>query len=275
MSDKLSSTSRANLLAKPVEHCSIMAVLSFRRMDPLLNICHEDIDLLVVSKPAGLVCHPTKGDELSSLVSRVRLYLGGAVPYMVHRLDRETSGVMVFAKTREGARELARVWESRAVEKIYWALVWGHPELDQGAISAPLGKDVTSCIAIKDCVKPDGVPARTTFRVLRRGCLQNKEASWIEARPVTGRKHQIRIHLQYAGHPIIGDKLYGGNEMHYLAFIQGRLSEGQNRDLVLPWQALHARSVAFDWRNNLREFSASPEFWFEETLRGLGGLLVS
>src|SRR6476660_7227747 len=123
-------------------------------MKPLLQIIFENDELLVINKPAGLVCHPTKTDEYSSLISRVRLYLGKqAHPHLVNRLDRETSGVTVVAKTDEAALALRRVWESRKVEKEYLAIVHGHVKDEQGMIDAPLGKDEKSCVAIKDCVK--------------------------------------------------------------------------------------------------------------------------
>src|SRR5581483_1430173 len=95
-------------------------------MEKLFEIIHEDAELLVINKPAGLVCHPTKGDVYSSLISRVRLHLGAAArPHLVNRLDRETSGVVIVAKQDEAARELRRLWEGRLVQKDYWALCTG------------------------------------------------------------------------------------------------------------------------------------------------------
>ena len=135
----------------------------------LLEIVHEDSGLLVVNKPAGLVCHPTKGDEYSSLISRARLYLGaGSHPQLVNRLDRETSGVTVFAKDERSARHLRQHWEARQVEKNYVAIVHGHVAMDHGLIDAPLGKDETSRVAIKDCVRQDGAAARTEYWVQKR-----------------------------------------------------------------------------------------------------------
>src|SRR6185369_6410021 len=101
----------------------------------LVNVLFEDDDLLVINKPAGLVCHPTKTDEYSSLISRVRLYLGGdAHPHLVNRLDRETSGVTIVAKTDDSARELRRSWEDRLVQKEYLAIVHGHLREESGSI---------------------------------------------------------------------------------------------------------------------------------------------
>ncbi len=138
-------------------------------MEPLFEIIHEDAELLVINKPAGLVCHPTKGDVYSSLISRVRLHLGQAIsPHMVNRLDRETSGVILIAKQDGAARELRRFWETRNVHKEYLAIVHGHVRADQGLIDVPLGRDEHSSVAIKDCVRPDGAPSQTEFRSQRR-----------------------------------------------------------------------------------------------------------
>jgi 23S rRNA pseudouridine1911/1915/1917 synthase len=138
-------------------------------MERLFEVIYEDADLLVINKPAGLVCHPTKGDQYSSLISRVRLYLGNGVSsHLVNRLDRETSGVTIVAKNSAVAGELGKLWESRAVKKEYLAIVHGHVRADHGLIDAPLGRDETSIIAVKDCVRPDGRPSLTEFHVVKR-----------------------------------------------------------------------------------------------------------
>ena len=138
-------------------------------MNKLFDIIHEDDELLVINKPADLVCHPTKGDEYSSLISRVRLHLGAdSKPHLVNRLDRETSGVMMVAKTAAVAGELGKLWESRAVQKEYVAIVHGHVREEHGLIDAALGKDEQSIVAIKDCVREDGNPSQTEYWVERR-----------------------------------------------------------------------------------------------------------
>jgi 23S rRNA pseudouridine1911/1915/1917 synthase len=276
-------------------------------MQKLFEIIYEDGGLLVINKPAGLVCHPTKTDQYSSLISRARLYLGpGARPHLVNRLDRETSGVTLVAKDLETARELRRIWESRQVEKDYLAIVHGEVREAHGIIDAPLGKDVHSRVAIKDCVRADGAPASTEYWVLERvganaetaddglvttdqgtgttdhGPLTTDRGSettdyrplttdqgthrrpftLLLVRPLTGRKHQIRIHLAHVGHPIVGDKLYGGDEDLYLALVEDRLTLEQRQRLILPHHALHAREVRFQWRGQQRVFRAEPEAWF-------------
>ena len=305
------------------------------RLEKLFDVVFEDADLLVVHKPAGLVCHPTKGDEYSSLISRVRIYLSrrhlepapippddaarGAFasaqlptpnpqPFLVHRLDRETSGIVLLAKNAVAAGELGKIWETRSVLKEYLAIVHGHVPAEQGIIDAPLGKDIASIVAIKDCVRPDGAPAQTEFFVEKRFFnsvprpggegdeekadesdpsfplrsshdhfqLKTKNSTLITAqlpftllrlRPLTGRKHQLRIHLAHLGHPIVGDKIYGGDPGLYLALVENRLTDDQRARLILPNHALHAGRLQFEWRGQTRQFLAPPESSFAEFIQ--------
>lgn len=238
-----------------------------RCVERLFEILHEDADLLVVNKPAGLVCHPTKGDVYSSLISRLRLHVGADNPvFMINRIDRETSGVVVVAKNALTAKQIGAIWAERAVAKVYWAIVHGHLKEDRGLIDAPLGKDERSEIAVKDCVRPDGKAAQTQYEVLRRFARAEGEFTWLRIELRTGRKHQIRIHLQHIGHPLVGEKLYGADEYLYLKLAHDKLTAEDWQRLILPCSALHARELRFRWADKDWNFVAEPENGFTDFL---------
>jgi 23S rRNA pseudouridine1911/1915/1917 synthase len=236
----------------------------------LLRIVHEDEDLLVLNKPAGLVCHPAKRGLESSLSGRVRLYLGLEEPvHLINRLDRETSGVVVAAKGIEAARRLRKLWAGRQVEKEYWAVVHGHIEREHLTLEGPLGPDEESPVVVKDCVRPDGAEARTEVEVLRRFEREEGRFTWLRVKPYTGRKHQIRIHLAHLGHPIVGDKLYGSDEQAYLDLSGSTFFAERWRPLLLlPYQALHAGRVVFEWGGGQFEALGEPEPWLMPFIDG-------
>jgi 23S rRNA pseudouridine1911/1915/1917 synthase len=221
-----------------------------------------------VNKPAGLVCHPTKNGEDSSLVGRVRRYLGHAEGRLVNRLDRETSGVVLVAKNAAVAGELGKLISTERVRKHYWAIVHGRVPEAGLDIDAALGRDEASAVAIKDRVRDDGAPARTVARVERHFMRDGASFTWLDVTPHSGRKHQIRIHLAHAGHPIVGDKIYGADERVYLRFVQGALTPADRASLILSNHALHARHVSFAWRGRAWTFDAAPDDDFRSFLEG-------
>ncbi|HTI71561.1 MAG TPA: RluA family pseudouridine synthase [Candidatus Limnocylindria bacterium] len=238
---------------------------------PLIDALTESEGLLVVNKPAGLVCHPTKAGPLSSLISRARLHLEGrATPHLIHRLDRETGGVLALATTAEAGAALRDLWMQGYIAKEYWAIVHGEfPEGDRW-IDVPLGRDKTSVVAIRDWVVEDGTGSAAMTHVRRwevferAGEIYSLLRVWL----YTGRKHQIRIHLSSAGHPIVGDKLYGRNPDHYLSFVEHRLGPEAKAELMVPNHALHAARLWIPWQGRELEFSASPAPYFMAFLRG-------
>ena len=245
---------------------------------PRFKIIDETDDYIVVDKPALLLTHPTKPDQRVTLWKQLRELLafeianGGQVS-IVNRLDRETSGLVLVAKTAVAARRFGLLMQEQRVHKEYLAIVWGWPDWETKTVDAPVdrqGKHRQSAIWLKQTIHPSGAPAVTEFRVERRfaksttppspvaprlplpsrgedkgeGCRD--KFSLIRAIPKTGRTHQIRVHLASIGHPIVGDKIYGPDENLYLEFIEAGWTPKLQRELLLPRHALHSATLSID-----------------------------
>ena len=208
------------LVAPPAAPSAIPAA---QRM--ALKIVHEDAALIVIDKPPGLVVHPGAGVPDRTLLNALLAHAPAlaAVPRagIVHRLDKDTSGLLVVAKTVSAQAVLAAQLAERTVRRVYLALVHGDPP-GSGTIDAPIGRDVRA--RTRMAITHRGKPARTTFRVLERF----GRAALVECRLDTGRTHQIRVHFQHIRHPLVGDPVYRRGTRHGLSF---------------PRQALHAAEL--------------------------------
>jgi len=176
-----------------------------------LDILHLDERMVAVNKPAGLPVVPLRSGRGASLRGLLAGHLGER-PYVVHRIDRDTSGVVLFARDSETHRALSRMFERREVEKTYLAVVRGNPSPAQGTIELPLERDPHNPTRMT-VVRKGGKPSRTDYRTLE----SYGGYAFLEVRPVTGRMHQVRVHLAAIGHPLAVDPIYGGAEAVYLS----------------------------------------------------------
>ncbi len=223
-----------------------------RGQDIALAVVHEDSALIVIDKPAGMVVHPAPGNPDATLVNALISHCGDSLsgiggvlrPGIVHRLDKDTSGLMVAAKTDAAHRTLSEQFATRTLSRIYLALVRGLPNPSKGVISGNIGRSPANRkkMAVLDEGRAGGRPAVTRYRLLKSLA---GPTSLLECRLETGRTHQIRVHLTHKGHPLIGDKLYGGAKAP--PFVR---------------QALHAYKLAFlhpDTGKTMRFEVALPE----------------
>jgi RluA family pseudouridine synthase len=209
------------------------------------SILHEDDYLLAVRKPANLPVHPSgryfRNTLLMLLLEGREETLDSTDLRIVHRLDRETSGLILFGKGKTAASALSNQFEHRRVHKRYLAVVHGRPKQDRFVVTAPIGPDDHAPVRKAMTVRSDGRPSQTSFRVLRHG----PSHALVVGCPHTGRLHQIRVHLRHVGHPVLGDKVYGLDPEFFLRFIQGDLSREDRRRLLWGRQALHAWKLTF------------------------------
>ncbi len=237
-----------------------------------LDLVYEDDDLLVVNKPAGMVTHPARGNFTGTLVNALLAHGGGLSsvagaprPGIVHRLDKETSGLLVVAKHDAAHRHLAAQIQARTATRLYLALTRGEPDFVETVVDAPLGRHPTRRLEM--AVRDDGRPARTHLRVRERFAV----AALLEARLETGRTHQVRVHCAQIGYPLLGDRVYGLRR----AARFGPLPEPVEAAVAgLAGQALHAAELSFDHPADGRamHFAAPPPPAFTALLDALRDL---
>ena len=222
------------------------------------RVVAEGDDWIVVDKPAGLLTHPTRPDGTPTLWDGLRQLLAYELANhgqlsIITRLDRETSGLVLLALTRERARDFGLAMQRGAIGKEYLAIVRGWTEWEKTTVDAPIirqGEVRDSPVWLKRCVDQRGAPAKTDFTVERRFERNGERFALLRAKPLTGRTHQIRLHAAHIGHPLVGDKIYGGREGGaYLEFIETGWTPKLEEELLLPRHALHALVLEFADRN--------------------------
>lgn len=223
-----------------------------------LDIVYEDEWLMVINKPQGMVVHPGAGHRSGTLVNALLHYSGeqlsdvnqGERRGIVHRLDKDTSGLLIVAKDNKTHRQLARQLASHKIERIYETIVYGFFSEKAGLIDAPIARDRQN--RQRMAVSADGKPARTHFRLL----ASLKHGSYLRVRLETGRTHQIRVHMKYIGHPVLADPVYAA----------------KRETFGLKGQCLHARRISFTHpqTKEYMSFEAPLPTWFKDTLDLLG-----
>ncbi len=261
---------KPNYRVKPADVISIVLSHPPREIEIIaedipLEILYEDEDLIIINKKAGMVVHPAYGNYTGTLVNALAYHLQetspdkapGRTPFLVHRIDKDTSGVMMAAKNELAQARLAAQFFHHTIDRHYLALVWGDFEENEGTITGHIGRSTRDRKVF--AVYPDGSQGRhaiTHYTVLERlGYV-----TLVDCKLETGRTHQIRVHFQYIRHPLFGDETYGGNVIlkgttftKYKQFVN-------NCFAILPRQALHARSLAFRHpsTNQWMQFSSEP-----------------
>ena len=251
---------KANLIVRPGDVIRFM--MPYRRrgteiipQDIPLDIVYEDNDLLVVNKPAGMVVHPGHGNYDGTLVNAVAFHLGinpsasareaddERMGILVHRIDKDTSGLLVVAKNDETQMNLAKQFFEHSIERLYVAVVWGNIKEDEGTIDGAIGRDPNDRLRFKVYPEDDerAKHAVTHFKVLERFGY----VTVVECRLETGRTHQIRVHMSHIGHPLFNDERYGGADIRKGTIYAKYRQFIQNCFELCPRQALHAKTLGF------------------------------
>lgn len=248
----IKKTVKTNYKVKAGDEISVVLPTPPRELELIpenipLDIVYEDDQLIVINKKPGMVVHPGHGNYTGTLVNALIYHFnqlpGDHVrPGLVHRIDKNTSGLMVVAKTEESMTHLAGQFFNRTIERRYWAIIWGTPDKEEGRIEGHIGRSLKDRKVMD--VFPDGSygkPAITHYKLLKSWDY----VSLVECKLETGRTHQIRVHMRHIGHPLFNDPEYGGDKIlrgiktsKYIQFVQ-------NCFKILPRQALHAKTLGF------------------------------
>ncbi|MDX1672101.1 MAG: RluA family pseudouridine synthase [Balneolaceae bacterium] len=215
-----------------------------------LDIIYEDDDLIIVNKPAGLVVHPAHGHWSGTLVNGLLWYADELSamdedtvrPGIVHRLDKDTSGLLVVAKNDETHKVLSNYFRTRDIERTYWAIIWGTPENKTGTITGDIGRDPRDRKRMSVLPEGEGKHAVTHYKVLE----YFDHLALVEVKLETGRTHQIRVHFAHDGHWVFGDRQYGGDSVHYGPNTGSRKQMFKNLFSSLERQCLHAKTLGFE-----------------------------
>ena len=246
---------KSSYKVKPLDRISIVMPYPVREIEIIpenipLDIRYEDDDLIIVNKAAGMVVHPGHGNYSGTLVNALTYHLkdlplfqnGDMRAGLVHRIDKNTSGILVIAKNERAHARLAKQFYDHTIDRVYCALAWGNMESEEGTVTGNVGRSLKD--RMKMAVFPDGTQGKhavTHYKVLERLGYVNL----LECRLETGRTHQIRVHMEYIGHPLFNDERYGGDRIlkgttfsKYKQFVENCFQQ-------LPRHALHARSLGF------------------------------
>ncbi|MEN2280487.1 RluA family pseudouridine synthase [Algoriphagus sp. SE2] len=246
---------KANYKIKPLDDIKVMLAKPPKETEVYsenipLDIIYEDQFLMIVNKPPGMVVHPAHGNWSGTLVNGLVYYFenlpemkgNSGRPGLVHRIDKDTSGLLVIAKTEEAMTDLASQFFHHTIDRTYLALIWGEPETDEGTIIGNVGRSVKNRKVMDVYPEGDqGKHAVTHWKVLKR----LRYVSLIQCNLETGRTHQIRAHMKYLGHPLFNDAMYGGDKIRKGTQFSKYKTFVQNCFDLMPRQALHAMSLGF------------------------------
>ena len=234
------------MMEEPVREIELIA------QDIPLDIEYEDEELIVVNKPAGMVVHPAYGNYTGTLVNALIFHLNKSIPegteplpgpFLVHRIDKDTSGLMIAAKNEVAQRNLQSQFSKHSIDRVYNALVWSDFEEEEGTITGNIARSKADRKVFTVYDDPEiGKHAVTHYKVIERFGY----VTMVECRLETGRTHQIRVHMRHTGHPLFNDETYGGNQILRGTTFSKYKQFVQNCFKICPRQALHARTLGFD-----------------------------